>query len=528
MHVTTRLFAAGATLTAILSLAPRAVAVPPSAAPIKHVVVIFQENVSFDHYFGTYPNAANNDPTEPRFLPAPGTPTVNGLAGALLTNNPNGVNPFRLTRAQAATCDQDHDYTDEQVAFDSGLMDNFLALAPKQFCSNLDVNVPNEIMGYFDGNTTTALWNYAQHFAMNDNSYGTTFGPSTPGALNLIAGNTFGAISGANTTAHNKSATASDIAGGSAVGDGQPSDDMCTTRDSFFYTSTSTNIGDLLNGAGKTWGWFAGGFDLGVTNSNGTTGCTRTTMSVITGVTKVDYIPHHEPFQYFSTTRNPTHTRPTSVQAIGFTDTANHQYDLHDFFDATKAGNMPQVAFLKAAGYQDGHAQYSDPLDEQKFLVDTINFIMQRPEWNSTAIFIAYDDSDGWYDHQMSPIVHPSQTTADALTGVGLCGTKAPTDAQQGRCGYGPRMPFLVISPWAKHNFVDHTLTDQSSIIRFIEDNFGLGRIGGGSSDAYAGSVMNMFNFSNGDDGEGDGGGVLILDDRSGQPAGQDHHQNDQ
>src|SRR5262249_13769753 len=216
--------------------------------------------------------------------------------------------------------DQDHDYTDEQTAFHLGLMDNFLALVPKQFCSNLNVNLPNEIMDYFDGNTVTAIWNYAQHFAMNDNSHGTTFGPSTPGALNLVAGNTFGATSGANTDPHNKPATAGDIAGGSAISDGQPSEDLCTTRDSFFFASDSKNIGDLLNAAGATWGWFQAGFDLGVTNVNGTTGCSRTTTSAVTGVTKVDYIPHHEPFQYFVNTRNPNHTRPGSVGAIGVSD----------------------------------------------------------------------------------------------------------------------------------------------------------------------------------------------------------------
>jgi phospholipase C len=486
-----------------------------TTTPIEHVVIIFQENVSFDHYFATYPHAANNNPSEPSFFAGPGTPSVNGLTGALLSNNPNGANPIRLSRAQAATCDQDHDYTDEQTAFDFGLMDNFLALVPNQFCTNLDVNLPNEIMDYFDGNTTTALWNYAQHFAMSDNSFSTTFGPSTPGALNLAAGNTFGALSGLNTNAHNMPAAAGDIAGGSAISDGQPSEDVCTTRDSFFFPSTSKNIGDLLNAGSVTWGWFQGGFDLGITNSNGTTGCARTTTSAITGVTKVDYIPHHEPFQYFVNTRNPNHTRPSSIASIGFSDAANHQYDLHDFFDATSAGNMPQVAFLKAAGFQDGHAQYSDPLDEQTFLVDTLNFLMQRPEWEHTAVIIAYDDSDGWYDHQMSPIVHQSQTTADTLSGPNLCGAKAPTDGQQGRCGYGPRQPFLVVSPWAKSNFVDHALTDQSSIIRFIEDDFGLGRIGGGSSDAYAGTLNNMFDF---DKHKHTPPHTLLLDPSTGQP----------
>jgi phospholipase C len=239
-----RFLAAAGTLAMVLTAAPRVGAAPPTETPIKHVIVIFQENVSFDHYFGTYPNAANNDPSEPQFTAAPGTPTVNGLMGALLPNNPNGVNPFRFTRAQAATCDQDHDYSDEQTAFDSGLMDNFLALVPSQFCTNNDVNVPNEIMGYFDGNTVTALWNYVQNFAMNDNSFSTTCGPSTPGAINLAAGNTFGAMSGTGGT-HNLPATAGDIVGGSAISDGQPSGDVCASRDSFFYTSSSKNIGDL-------------------------------------------------------------------------------------------------------------------------------------------------------------------------------------------------------------------------------------------------------------------------------------------
>src|SRR5262249_19442373 len=242
MHRTNLIVAAAVTLATGLGTAPGVAAAKPTATAVDHVIVIFQENVSFDHYFGTYPNAANDDPSEPQFTAKPGTPTVNGLTGALLTSNPNGANPFRFTRAQAATCDQDHNYTDEQTAFDSGLMDNFLALVSSQFCTNNDVNLPNEIMGYFDGNTVTALWNYAQNFAMNDNSFSTTFGPSTPGAINLIAGNTFGAMSGTGGL-HNQPATAADIAGGSAVSDGQPSGDVCTSRDSFFYTSSSKNIG---------------------------------------------------------------------------------------------------------------------------------------------------------------------------------------------------------------------------------------------------------------------------------------------
>jgi phospholipase C len=226
---------------------------------------------------------------------------------------------------------------------------------------------------------------------------------------------------------------------------------------------------------------------------NGVAVC-ATTHQNIAGATITDYIPHHEPFQYYQSTANPHHLPPTSVAMIGKTDQANHQYDLTNFWQAANAGHMPAVSFLKAAAYQDGHAGYSDPLDEQTFLVNTINHLQRLPSWKHTAVVIAYDDSDGWYDHVMAPNVMHSNTASDALTGTGTCGTPA-AGAYEGRCGYGPRLPLLVISPWAKANFVDNTLTDQSSILRFIEDNWNLGRIGNQSFDALAGSLANMFDF---------------------------------
>jgi phospholipase C len=181
---------------AAVNIAPSARA-EKTASPIKHLVVIFQENVSFDHYFGTYPRA-DNPAGEPQFRAAPDTPSVNGLTGGLLTANPNNVNPFRLDRSQAATCDQNHDYMPEQQAFDAGLMDKFPQFLGVGSPGCLDYGFgKNLVMVYFDGNTVTALWNYAQHFAMSDNSFGTTFGPSTPGAINLVSGQTHGATQGA-------------------------------------------------------------------------------------------------------------------------------------------------------------------------------------------------------------------------------------------------------------------------------------------------------------------------------------------
>jgi phospholipase C len=501
-----------------------------TATPIKHLVVIFQENVSFDHYFGTYPHALN-PPNEPRFKAAPGTPSVNGFTEGLLYNNPNALNttlngtaaanPYRLDRSEAATADQGHSYTPEQHAFDYGLMDGFPKYTGTPGPPPASKTTRGLVMGYYDGNTVTAMWNYAQRYAMSDNSFNTTFGPSTPGAINLISGQTNGIVDQSNASG----AVVSDGSSGySLINDADPIGDVCSTTTGGLVQFGGTNIGELLNSRGVSWGFFEGGFDLTIKNANGTMGCARSTTSTVTKMTEKDYIPHHQPFQYYVSTANPTHIRPSSPSAVGIDgDPANHQYDLHDFYDAVNAGNFPAVSFLKAPGYQDGHAGYSDPLDEQNFIVTVINFLQQQKDWKDTAVVIAYDDSDGWYDHQMGPIVNQSTTSADVLTGPGACGNGAsalpgPNALHaQGRCGYGPRLPLLVISPYAKRNFVDHTVTDQSSILRFVEDNWLGGQRINGSFDSLAGPLNNMFDFKSEEEGEN----PFILDPSTGQPAGQ-------
>lgn len=469
-----------------------------TTTPIKHVVVIFQENVSFDHYFGTYPRA-KNPPGVPQFNPAPGTPSVNGLNDYLLNHNPNQYNPKRLTRNEALTCDQDHGYTAEQKAFDGGLMDRFVENTGRAGCSPPEVSKPGLVMDYYDGNTVTALWNYAQHFAMSDESFGTTFGPSTPGALNLVAGQTYGGLSTEPQTDTYGVVNTNSQGIGTVINDPNPTYDDCSSSKYPTVSMTGRNVGNLLNEKGVTWGWFEGGFrPTARDNGKAVCGAQHTNVG---GVEVTDYIPHHEPFQYYKSTSNPHHLPPTSVAMIGHDDQANHQYGLSDFWKAANAGNLPAVSFLKAAGYQDGHAGYSDPLDEQQFLVDTINRLQRLPQWRSTVVIIAYDDSDGWYDHVMGPVVTQSNdVNHDALINDGTCTAPAGSGTgieQQDRCGYGPRLPLLVISPWAKANYVDHSVTDQSSILRFIEDNWQLGRLGDGSADAKAGSLMSMFNFGN-------------------------------
>ncbi len=555
--------------------------------PIRHVIEIFQENVSFDHYFGTYPHAANSDGVN--FKALPHTPAVDGLPPAtasslppslrhssnLLTSNPNLAPPRRLDSNAVGlagdaggqlTCDQDHNYSDEQKSFDGGLMDKFVESVGTGG-GNTPFGTPcnkETVMDYYDGNTVTGLWNYAQHYAMSDNSYGTTFGPSSPGAINLISGNT-GNVDMAHTANNPSIATPAnpnadltpDGKGGySLTSDAQPYWDDCSTRNA--VALSGKNIGDELNAAGLSWGWFEGGlrpttsyeaaleatghsgqptstfipdefkaaeFNKAVPHSSNQGLCNAVTpIGEALGGTgqwgyKDDYIPHHSSFDYYASTANPHHlVVPTNskghdtlgglakigtdtqsyIGGVPQFDTPNHNYDMSDFDQLVAAisnhelpaSALPAVSFLKAPGFQDGHAAYSDPADEQEFIAHTINEVMNTPDWRHTAIVINYDDSDGWYDHANPGVLNPSLTVADNLTNTtlsgptsGQCGpkpqSKEPLAGEQGRCGFGPRLPMLVVSPYAKSNYVDHGLRNQASTINFVEYNWHLPAIAG-------------------------------------------------
>lgn len=477
-----------------------------STTQIKHLIVIFQENVSFDHYFGTYPNASNKL-GDPQFIPKGNTPSINGLSASFLTDNPNKVNPFLIPRSNASTCDNDHSYTRLQEAYNGGLMDKFVETNIVSKNCN-----PSITMGYFDGNTVTALWNYAQNFAISDNFFGTTFGSSTPGAINLISGQTHGADP-QNLNASNKGQNMVYVSNGTLISDANPLYDKCfnpATKSFPLASMNGTNIGDLLNKKNVTWGWFQGGFKPTNMTADGYPTCGSAHINS-QGIQIFDYLPHHEPFQYYKTTANPNHLPPRSMETVGHADQANHQYDISDFWEAATSGNLPSVSFLKAPAFQDGHAGYSSPLEEQTFIVDTINRIQNLSDWNNTAIIIAYDDSDGWYDHVMPPIISQSDDPkTDALLGSNLCGKPSP-ETYKDRCGHGPRLPIIVVSPFSKVNYVDHQIIDQTSILKFIEDNWNLGRIGNQSFDAKAGSILNMFNFT-----AGHSASKLFLDPQNG------------
>ena len=332
---------------------------PKPTTPIRHLVVIFQENHSFDGYFATYPVAAN-PPNQPHFHARPGTPSVNGLTPTLIERNPNSSRPFRIDRTQSYTCDQDHDYTAEQRARNGGLMDRFPrfdAQGPtnaRQFCHKGDNGHWDTVMGYFDGNTVTALWNYAQHFSLSDNSFATMSGQSTRGALNLTAGDTSGVLCGPRASVYgdvpecggpaSSTATAAPTNGrlGTFVDDTDPFWDVCSEGKP--AALTGRNVGDLLTAANVTWGWFQGGFTR-TPDGKCSTSHPLESFDRAVGVDPrtdplkfQDYVPHHNPFQYFASTANPLHLPPTSVAMVGKTDQANHLYDITWFWQAARRG----------------------------------------------------------------------------------------------------------------------------------------------------------------------------------------------
>jgi len=493
-----------------------------TATPIKHLVVIFDENESFDHYFGTYPYAANTDGTP--FVAKPGTPTVNGLysaitstgpVGPLLTDNPNEFNPQRLTSAQALTESNNHSDVPEQKADDDNRQDAFVQNTEPSTPSNgcgAEYCPPGIVLDYFDGNTVTGLWNYAQNYAMSDNDFDTDFGPSSPGAINVVSGNTGGGYAvdannsstpGVKTTDPGSVSALGSDGTGTIYGDIDPFYDQCSdsnhatpkpgTTPSPEGVLTGKNIGDLLNTAHVTWGWFQGGFAPTSSDSGGAIcGSQHELTSNGQNVSEVnDYVPHHEPFQYYESTANPAHLPPSTLSEIGYTDQANHQYDTSDFTDAlegTGGATLPAVSYVKPPAYENAHPGNSDPLEEQQFVANTINQIEQSRYWSSTAIILTYDDSDGWYDHVTPPVVNGSNDTTVGDTRV--CSTVPITvGTAEDRCGYGDRMPFLVISPYTRENYVSSKLLNTASVVRFIEDNWLRGERIPDSFDAVSGSI---------------------------------------
>lgn len=438
-------------------------------APIQHTIIVYQENISFDHYFGTFGQGSAGIP-----------------AGAqLFHTTPEGVqlgpfSPFRLDgTTQSSTCDVDHDYGSMIAMADGGAMDRYLQFgndltepSPYGPCPSFEANPdgPALALGYYEGTTGDAsaplqnYWRLASQYTLADNAFSAMYGPSTAGAQWLVA------------------ATAN------TVGDPNPAGDVCNDYGGPFMPQQDIpNLGAEASAAGVSWAWFEGGFGTCVTSGS-----------------LADYSAHHDPFQYFTSTADLAHEWAWNPR-MNFPQPNRHQRDLQVLYAALDrtpidgtVPRLPQISWVKAPKPFDGHPGYSSPVADDAFIGDLVGRIQASKYWKHTAIIVAFDETGGWWDHasppaQTDPHFMPTIDGSPNLSGCQYPGMGDPC----GEAGFGPRIPLLVISPYAKRHAVDHDLMDTSSLVRWVESNYHLPPLGvWGNRDVNAGDLRGAFDFS--------------------------------
>jgi phospholipase C len=440
-------------------------------SPIKHTIILYQENISFDHYFGTYGHGSNGIPAGSTQSYTNGTATWGPYAPAQL-----------LGTTQSRTCDVDHNYSNMIKMVDHGAMDQFL-----QFGNDKTVGTPATTCPKFEtltppGTGATALanayytgtagdpnaplqnyWKLASQYTLADNFFQGVYGPSTPGAQWLVA------------------------ATNNTPGDPNPIGDVCNDYPASISPQNIPNLGAEATAAGTSWAWFQGGFGT----------CTPTAVN--------GYSPHHDPFQYFTSTADLTHADAFDPN-LSYPQANRHQRDL-SVFDAALAGKpvagqsvvptLPAISWVKAPQLEDGHPGYSGPALEDAFVGDLAARLKASPYWKDTALVIAFDETGGWWDHVAPPDLGGQFATwVNGQPNLSGCQYPGIPGAPCGEAGLGPRMPVLVVSRYAKRGFVDHQLLNTASLTKWVEWNHRLPALGvWGNRDTKAGNLTGAFRF---------------------------------
>ena len=444
-------------------------------SPIKHTIILYQENISFDHYFGTYGHGSNGIPAGSALSYTNGTQTWGPFAPTQL-----------LGTTQSRTCDVDHSYTDMIRMVNHGAMDQFLsAFSPPAQGNDKIVGTPATTCPRFEtltppGTGATALanayytgtagdpnaplqnyWSLASQYTLADNFFQGVYGPSTPGAQWLVA------------------------ATNNTSGDPNPIGDICNDYPASISPQDIPNLGAEASAAGTSWAWFQGGFGT----------CTPTAVN--------GYSAHHDPFQYFTSTADLNHADAFNPN-MGYPEANRHQRDL-SVFDAALAGTpisgqvptLPAISWVKAPQIDDGHPGYSGPALEDAFVGDLVSRLKASPYWKDTALVIAFDETGGWWDHVAPPdLGGPFANFVSGQPNLTGCQYPGIPGAKCGEAGLGPRMPVLVISRFAKPGFIDHDLLNSASLDRWVEWNHRLPALGvWGDRDVNAGNLAGAFIF---------------------------------
>jgi phospholipase C len=427
-------------------------ALAQSPNPINHIVVIYLENHSFDNLYGMFPGAngianagaatqVDKNGVAYAALPHPinsnlKPPGPDSRFPADLPNKPFNIDQY--VPLNQKTGDLVHRFYQEQLQIDGGKMDKFVAWT----------DAAGLVMGYYD-TTKLPLYTYAKQYTLADNFFHGAFGGSFLNHIWLVC-----ACAPVWPNAPASKQAQLDTSG-ALVKDGALTPDNFVVNTSFTVFSphpanitdtaqlvppqTKATIGDRLSDKGISWAWYSGGWN-----------------DTLAGRADPLFQYHHQPFAYFKNYGDGTEGRK------------QHLKDESDFYAAIQDNTLPAVAFVKPLGAENEHPGYAVPDEGEMHVAQMIDLIQKSPAWKETAIIVTYDENGGFWDHVAPP--------------------------KMDQWGPGSRVPALIISPYAKKGYVDHSLMDTTSILAFIENRYGLEALG--DRDKMTGNMLSAFDFS--------------------------------
>jgi phospholipase C len=434
------------------ALAADAVPPRPGFEKIGHIVVIFEENRSFDNLYGTFPGAeglANAGATATQ-VDKSGKPYEH-LPPVMNTNKKPAVvddrfpadlpnRPFDATEMVALdhmTGDLVHRFYQEQMQINGGKMDKYAAIS----------DAGGLVMSYYDG-SSLPLWAYAKQYVLADHFFHAAFGGSFLNHFWLVCAcspryenapaDMVAKLDGAGMMVKDGAITPDGYAVNTVQSRFQPHNAAITDPAKLLPPQTMPTIGDRLSEKGITWAWYSGGWD-----------------DALAGHPDPTFQFHHQPFAYFA------------KYGDGTAEKAKHLKDEKAMMADIAAGTLPAVTFYKPIGTDNEHPGYANVLTGDQHAAQIIQAIEKSPFWSDTVIIVTYDENGGLWDHVAPPKVD--------------------------LWGPGTRIPAIIISPFAKRGFVDHTAYDTTSILKFIETRHGLAPLT--DRDAAAADLGNAIPF---------------------------------
>ena len=371
--------------------------------PIKHIIIIMQENHTFDNYFGTY-------------VGANGIPKNVCMPLAPDHIDHDCVKPFLSTDVYSA--DMSHGYLSSKIANDNGKMDGFMLAEAEN----------NNTMSYYDNKTIPYYWNLAKHYVLADNFFSSVLSYSLPNHWYAVAGQAPAASIYHGITQRPENATPNEKQ--IAKEYLREANRISTIADLFFSHSitTATSI---------TWKYYYHNITEGYKEA----------------------IRDGDAYDYWN---------PFLAKGSSYTEEyASHFAPRDQIVSDLKNGALPQVSWVIPRDNQSEHPPHNIALG-MNWVVYVVDSIMQSPYWNSTAIIVTWDDYGGFYDHVPPPSID--------------------------KYGFGFRVPALIISPYAKSGYIDHTQYQFESILKFIEWRFNLPPLT--NRDRNANNIINAFDFN--------------------------------